>query len=175
MLSGTYSGTDLSYAYINDIDYGSPLASSSSTIEPSISKKKDDVVQHKKADDPPKHSNAHHEHVHTHHVPPQAFMSPDEKIELLSAELRRQREQTEQQRASGGYLDKLMSKKKDMLRMVMFACVVLLALSTHFVADHYYHVFFDNNVLTPWREFFVRSIYPTLVVFLLWNIRTFVK
>jgi hypothetical protein len=80
-----------------------------------------------------------------------------------------------EQQKSGGYFDKLMSKKKDILRMLMFACVVLLALSVHTVVKHYYRAFFDNNVLTTWREFALRMIYPIAVVFALWNVRTFLK
>lgn len=167
MLSGTYSGTDLSYAYINDADYTGGLLGQA---EPVPKKKVSEAraIETPKMDDPPKQSIPHSPAANV-------FMSPDDKIEMLSNELRRQREYMEQQRASGGYLDKLISKKKDMLRMVMFACVVLLALSVHFVADHYYKVFFDNNILTPWRELFVRVIYPVIVCFMLWNVRAFVK
>jgi hypothetical protein len=174
MLSGTLSGTDLNYAYINDMDMGAP---SMNEHVVAASPKRESSAPKSPQPPPAKHIDdeapSHHHRQHTHHHQPM-FVSPEEKIDMLTNELRRQREASEQQR-SVGYLDKLLSKKKDILRMLMFACVVLLALSVHCVAEHYYKVFFDNTILTPWREFAMRAVYPLLVMFVLWNVRAFVK
>ena len=102
--------------------------------------------------------------------------TPEQKIQMLSMELSRQRDLMEQQRQSNvGYFDKLMSKRKDVLKFILFSLVILFALSIHHHVKHYYKAFFQTRVLTPPKEFGVRAIYPLVIIFVLWNLRVFVR
>ena len=107
------------------------------------------------------------------------LMTPDEKVYLLSAELKRQREQNQQQQqqqpSQPGYLDKLWGKKRDVLKLVMFMLVFMLALALHWVAKHYMREYLDANALTTGKEFLFRMLYPCAVLFILWNMRVFNK
>lgn len=106
------------------------------------------------------------------------LMTPDEKVYLLSAELKRQRDmnqQQQQQASQPGYLDKLWGKKRDVMKLVMFTLVFMLALSLHWVAKHYMKDYMDTNALTPTKEFFFRMLYPSVILFIVWNMRAFNK
>jgi hypothetical protein len=106
------------------------------------------------------------------------LMTPDEKVYLLSAELKRQRDMNQQQQAppsQPGYLDRLWGKKRDVLKLVMFMLVFMLALSLHWVAKHYMKEYMDANALTTSKEFMFRMLYPCAVLFIVWNMRVFNK
>jgi hypothetical protein len=107
------------------------------------------------------------------------LMTPDEKVYLLSAELKRQRDmynqQQQQQSSQPGYLDKLWGKKRDVMKLVMFTLVFMLALSLHWVAKYYMKDYLESNAMTPTKEFFFRLLYPCVVLFIVWNMRAFTK
>jgi hypothetical protein len=127
------------------------------------------VVASMKAAPPPQPSNGNYDNIFTH-------PSPEQKIQMLSNELTRQRDMLEQQRMSNvGYFEKLMSRRKDLLKFMLFSLILLLAFSIHIHVKHYYKAFFQNHVLTPAKEFGVRLVYPVVVLFILWNLRVFVR
>ena len=107
------------------------------------------------------------------------LMTPDEKVNLLSAELKRQRDmnqnQLQQAPSQPGYLDRLWGKKRDVLKLVMFMLVFMLALSLHWVAKYYMKEYLDANALTTGKEFMFRMLYPSAVLFIVWNMRVFNK
>jgi hypothetical protein len=100
-------------------------------------------------------------------------ITTEEKLQSLSHELQKQKEYMEQNRV--GYIDKLLNKRRDILKMVMFCLVILLALSFHTVIKHYYKLYFESCVLTPTKEFFLRMVYPVVILFALWNSRLLVR
>jgi hypothetical protein len=100
-------------------------------------------------------------------------LTTEERLQTLSHEIQKQKEYMEQNRV--GYIDKLMSKRRDILKMIMFCLVILLALSSHMVIKHYYRSFLDTTDLTPTKEFFVRIAYPLVILFALWNSRLFIR
>lgn len=119
---------------------------------------------------PPQPSNVNYDSIFSNHP------SPEQKIQMLSHELTRQKDMLEQQRLSNvGYFEKLMAKRKDLLKFMLFSLILLFAFSIHIHVKHYYKAFFQNNVLTPAKEFGVRAVYPIVVLFILWNLRVFVR
>ena len=118
---------------------------------------------------PPQASNVPYDSIFSH-------PSPEQKIQFLSNELSRQRELLEQQRLSNvGYFDKLMARRKELLKFALFSLIILLALSIHYHVKHYYKTFFQSHVLTPPKEFGIRLIYPVVILFIVWNLRVFVR
>jgi hypothetical protein len=109
----------------------------------------------------------------TPHASPAFATTSDEKLERMASELQRAREYIEKN-SHDSYLEKLMSKRRDVLKMIMFMFIILLALSLHHIVKHYYKMFFEEYVVTPAKEFFVRIVYPLVVIFAIWNMRTFV-
>jgi hypothetical protein len=143
-------GTDLSNAY----NYDSPMKPTEAVRPPTVVQQKDDVPRE----------------------PTINQLTQDQKLYMLSNELQKQKEMFESAKASSpGYLDKLMSKKRDIGKLLVVAFVNLLALSTHFVLQHYITLHMESAMYSPNKEFFARILYPITVLFALWNIRVFNK
>jgi hypothetical protein len=100
-------------------------------------------------------------------------ITTEEKLHTLTQELQRQKDYLEQQRL--GYFDRLMSRRREVMKLIMFCLIILLAMSIHTNVKHYYRVFFDTNVVTGHKEVLIRLAYPAIILFALWNSRIFVR
>lgn len=99
----------------------------------------------------------------------------DPRIALLVNELKKQQKLTASMQQQTGYIDKLFSKKKELLRVIQFSLIIVLALSLHFIIDHYIKYYIKNNDFTFERELIVRMLYPVAVLFVLWNMKAFLR
>lgn len=105
-----------------------------------------------------------------------SFLTADQKLHLLSSEFQKQREMFENSKSqNAGYLDKLILKKKDVAKLIVFSLVILLALSLHDVISTFVKNYLEDADLTPTKAWSLRLMYPVLVLFVLWNIKTFMK
>lgn len=151
------SGTDLASAYGYDMDPSPKPAPPPATQlskkheEPKI----DNSVQLGKNMDP-------------------NFLTADQKLHMLSQELFKQKEQFEQNK-NNSYVDKMLSRKKEIVKLVTISFVVLFAISLHYFIDYYLKKYFDENVMGGGKEVMLRLLYPAGVLFLLWNIKAFNK
>jgi hypothetical protein len=151
-------GTDLSNAYASDYNepVNKPLPLQNNNTPP-----KQEPVATK------------HEVNNNQHMDPN-FLTADQKLYLLSAQLQQQRETFDGAKGTG-YIDKLLSKKKDIMKLVVITMVVLLAMSVHWFACHYLKKYLEDAMLGEGKEFLVRLMYPALVLLLLWNMKVFSK
>lgn len=99
----------------------------------------------------------------------------DAKIALLVNELKKQQKLTANMQQQSSYLDKLFAKKKDVLKIIQFSLIIVLAMSIHFIIDHYLKYYIKNNDLTFERELIIRLIYPMSIIFIIWNFKTFLR
>lgn len=109
---------------------------------------------------------------------PQPFSTPttqEAKIALLVNELKKQQKLTANMQQQSSYLDKLFAKKKDVLKIIQFSLIIVLAMSIHFIVDYYLKYYIKNNDLTFERELIIRLIYPLSIVFIIWNFKTFLR
>lgn len=72
-----------------------------------------------------------------------------------------------------GYMDALVSKKKDMARLVLMGLVILFAISAHSVIDFSMRNFIVDLGMTFRQEIGLRLLYPALVILVLWHLRAF--
>jgi len=72
---------------------------------------------------------------------------------------------------SKGYFDSLVTRKRDVLKMVAIAVIILLAMSIHHVVDFGLKEFIMSNDFTFKQELGFRVLYPFAVLFVLWNIK----
>jgi hypothetical protein len=107
--------------------------------------------------------------------PLQPTGNQDPRITLLLNELKKQQMITANMQEQTGYIDRLFSKKKDMLKVLQLALVIVLAMSIHFIVDHYLRNYIKNNDLSFERELVIRLLYPFALLFILWNMKAFVK
>ena len=81
--------------------------------------------------------------------------------------------QTKEQPQS--YVDKLFSKKKDLFKVIQLALIVALGLAIHHVIKHYLKCYIKDNDFSSERQFFLRLLYPLALLFVLWNLKVFLK
>lgn len=83
----------------------------------------------------------------------------------------RKKEEVQQQ----SYIDKLFSRKRELMKLLQFVFVIVLALSLHSLIEYYLKEYINDNEMSPWRQFFLRILYPVAALFILWNLKVFVK
>lgn len=110
-----------------------------------------------------------------HSAPSIPSANQDARIAVLLNELKKQQAITASMQEQTGYIDRLFSKKKDILKVFQLALIIVLAMSIHFVIDHYLRNYVKNNDFTFERELLIRLLYPFALLFILWNMKAFVK
>ena len=106
---------------------------------------------------------------------PYANEQQDPRIAVLINELKKQQKIVANIENQNSYFDKMAAKRKDVMRIFQLSLVIVLALSIHFIIDHYLKDYIKNNDLSFERELVLRLLYPVAIVFIIWNIKVFVK
>lgn len=73
--------------------------------------------------------------------------------------------------AGDGFFDRLARKKWEVLKLVVFSLIILLALSVDHVAMHYLSGYIGASFLTATQELLVRLSYPVAIVLIMWIIK----
>ncbi len=154
------TGTDLSYAYVYELEQ--PKKMETPPPPQPVNIKEEPVIKR----EPTTMSSSTSQPLDPN------FLTADQKLHLLSMELRKQKDQLDKSKENS-YLDKMLSKKKDVMKLLLFALVILLAISIHYVVDVYIRRFIDENVLSSGKEFAFRILYPFLILLILWNMKVF--
>lgn len=103
-----------------------------------------------------------------------SYENQDQKLIDLLKQIK-QTPPAQQKTENQSYFDKLFSKRKELWKALQITFIILLAISIHFVIDHYLKVYINNTDLSFERELFIRLLYPIAIIFILWNLKTFVK
>jgi len=77
--------------------------------------------------------------------------------------------------AGPSYFDRLASKKKDLVKFLHSALIIIFALSVHFLIHHYFGWYLSNNDVSFERELILRLLYPIGILFIGWNIMLIFK
>ena len=72
-------------------------------------------------------------------------------------------------------IDKFMSKKKDVMKLVNLSLTILLGISIHYVVVDYVREYIKSSDLTENKEFFIKISYPMTIFILLWTLKVFNK
>lgn len=100
----------------------------------------------------------------------------EQKILYAVNELKKRKEQYVQQTSNNNsYIEKLFSKKKEIVRLFQFALIIVLGLSIHFIIKHYLKIYIADHDFSQERQLFIRVLYPVAILFVLWNLKVFVK
>lgn len=104
-------------------------------------------------------------------------MIQEQKLMTILNEIKKQKNYAKQSvvEPEPSYIDKLFSKKKELIKLLQFSLIVILALSVHGIVDLYLKDFIENNDFSDSRVFIIRLLYPLFVLFLLWNLKIFIK
>lgn len=101
----------------------------------------------------------------------------DQKIAALVAELKKKKGSSAAapEPSEPGYFEKLFGKKKELYKVLQLSLIITLGLSLHFFIDHYLAKYLSENEMSFERQMLLRALYPAAVLFVLWNLRVFVK
>lgn len=69
------------------------------------------------------------------------------------------------------YVDKLMQKRRDLWKLLLYAFIILTALSVHTLAKQTIKFVIKQYDLSTRNTWLVRLAYPVIVVFFMWNIK----
>jgi len=101
-------------------------------------------------------------------------MMNSQKLMSILNEIKKQKNNT-LEKTETSYIDKLFSKKKELIKLLQFSLIIILALSIHGIIDYYLKNFIENNDFSSERVLFIRLLYPVVIMFFLWNLKIFVK
>jgi small-conductance mechanosensitive channel len=89
----------------------------------------------------------------------------------LQEELQKQKNQKQDH----SILDRFVSKKKEVFKLVLISLTILLAFSLHYLVNDLLKTYLMNNIMTPSQEFFTKLAYPISILLLIWTIKVFNK
>ena len=105
----------------------------------------------------------------------------EQEIRIQNAinEMKKRKEEQQSQNTQGNnnpsYFDKLFSKKKELGKILQFTLIIVLGLSIHYLIDHYLINYINNHDMSFERQLFLRILYPIGILFILWNLKVFIK
>jgi hypothetical protein len=105
----------------------------------------------------------------------------EQKLNVLVAELKKKKAQEAGANASAAapeqpsYFDKLFGKKKELYKILQLSLIITLGMSLHFLIDFYLIKYLADNDMSFERQLLLRLLYPLAVIFVVWNLRVFVK
>lgn len=99
----------------------------------------------------------------------------EQRIMQALGELKKRKEEGISVSTQPSYIDKLFAKKKELGRILQFALIIVLGMSLHYVIDYYLQNYISNSDLSFERQMFLRFLYPLSIIFILWNLKVFIK
>jgi len=76
---------------------------------------------------------------------------------------------------SQSYIDKLGSKKKELLKLIQLALIIVLGLSLHNIIEFYLKDYISSTDFSYERQILLRLLYPVAIIFVLWNLKVYMK
>ena len=70
-----------------------------------------------------------------------------------------------------GFFDKLGNVKIELLKLFVFALIILLAISMDRTFSYYLKLYLDENILSWNQEFMMRFSYPIFILIIIWIIK----
>lgn len=69
------------------------------------------------------------------------------------------------------YISKLISKKRDLLKIIQLSLIITLGLSIYYFINYYIDLYINTNDLSPDRQFTIRLLFPISIIIIIWNMR----
>ena len=99
-----------------------------------------------------------------------------DQLGQLQEELRMQKQKLQASKSNDvNIIDRFVSKKKEVFKLVIISLTILLAFSMHFVVNDMLKSYLMNTILTPTQEMLTKLSYPITVLLLIWTIKVFNK
>lgn len=69
------------------------------------------------------------------------------------------------------YISKLISKKKDLLKIIQLSLIITLGLSIYYFVSYYVDLYINTNDFSADRQFIIRILFPISLIIIIWNMR----
>lgn len=104
------------------------------------------------------------------------FQQNEQKIVELQTELEKQKQlNLEQKKDYEPLVDRYLSKKKDVFKLINISLTILLGISAHYVISDLIKNYLLTNDFTSSKENMIKLAYPLIVFLLLWSFKVFNK
>ena len=116
------------------------------------------------------------EPIQSHAQPPEVNYRPPDNmyVQQDSPQLQSPYSQSKgKQQPSYSFWDRLVIKRPEVMKLAMFALVILLAIALDRIGTHYLTKYLSNNIFTEFQEFIIRLSYPILIFILLPILKSF--
>ena len=126
----------------------------------------------------------HHQHQQEDHQQPNyetnSFFRDNQmqtQLSQLQEELRLQKHKAQSYKTSTdiNIIDRFVSKKKDVIKLVLISLTIVLAFSLHYVINDILKAYIMNSILTPTQEMLTKLSYPVTILLIIWTIKVFNK
>uniref|UniRef100_A0A6C0CVK5 Uncharacterized protein n=1 Tax=viral metagenome TaxID=1070528 RepID=A0A6C0CVK5_9ZZZZ len=97
------------------------------------------------------------------------------QLSQLQEELRLQKQKTYKTSNDVNIIDRFVSKKKDVIKLVLISLTIVLAFSLHYVIHDALKAYLMNSILTPSQELMTKLAYPVTILLVIWTIKVFNK
>lgn len=98
------------------------------------------------------------------------------QLSQLQEELRLQKQKTQSYKTTDvNLIDRFVSKKKDVIKLVLISLTIVLAFSLHYVIHDALKAYLMNSILTPSQELMTKLAYPVTILLVIWTIKVFNK
>jgi len=108
-----------------------------------------------------------------YHDPPQNqyVVKPDNQSQEF-AQVVPQSTQRRSYNVGYSFTDRMTMKRGDVLKLFVFALVIVLAIAIHKFGKHYMSKYLEQNVFTDFQEFMFRLSYPVVVLLTIWILKS---
>lgn len=97
------------------------------------------------------------------------------QLSQLQEELRLQKQKSQSYKSDVNLIDRFVSKKKDVMKLVLISLTIVLAFSLHYVIHDLLKAYIMNSILTPSQELMTKLAYPVTILLIIWTIKVFNK
>lgn len=101
-----------------------------------------------------------------------AVQQPEEVVYQPPAEMY---DKINQSKSAGkvrpGFIDRLAQKRIELMKVIMFAFIILFAISMDRLFTHYIAQYISQSILTDTQELLIRSAYPLAILLVIWIVK----
>jgi hypothetical protein len=70
-----------------------------------------------------------------------------------------------------GFIDRLAGKRVELMKVMMFAFIILFAISMDKLFTHYISQYISQSILTDTQELLIRAAYPVAILLVIWIVK----
>lgn len=113
---------------------------------------------------------------------PQQLQQPQQKVvqntrenftqEYLSVPVQQSQQQYQYKKnTSYSFWDRMSMKRSEVIKLAIFALVIVLAIALDRIGTHYLTKYISDNIFTEFQEFMLRLSYPVVIFIILWIVK----